>query len=245
MAKTTTILFDLDGTLLEMHTDTFVHQYLLELGKFVGDRFDTEKLLGLLWDATKAMITSDEPGKTNEQVFTERFVSKSGMEKEEVWPIFDQFYREVFPTLSHLTNPSPWAQKIVAAAKKAGYRVAVATNPVFPRDAIHSRLAWIEMTPDDFELVTVYEESHFTKPNPGYYQEICDKLGVSPEECIMVGNHMQEDMAASRIGMKTFLVSNYKEDRGEPVYPIDQTGTLEELCQALTDRTGVFAAESE
>lgn len=245
MAKTTTILFDLDGTLLEMHTDTFVHQYLLELGKFVGDRFDTEKLLGLLWDATKAMIASDEPGKTNEQVFTERFVSKSGMEKEQVWPIFDQFYREVFPTLSHLTNPSPWAQKIVAAAKKAGYRVAVATNPVFPRDAIHSRLAWIEMTPDDFELVTVYEESHFTKPHPGYYQEICDKLGVSPEECIMVGNHMQEDMAASRIGMKTFLVSNYKEDRGEPVYPIDQTGTLEELCQALTDRTGIFAAASE
>lgn len=241
MEKVTTILFDLDGTLLEMHTDAFVKQYLHELGKYVGDRFDSEQLITLLWDSTKAMIMSDEPHKTNEQVFIERFVAKSGVTKEAMWPIFDAFYKEAFPKLSHFTYPSPWAKKIVEAAKQAGYRLAVATNPVFPRDAIHSRLAWIELSPDDFELVTVYEESRFTKPHAGYYQEICDKLGVSPAECIMVGNHMQEDMAASRIGMKTYLVTNYVENRGEPVYPIDQTGSFEELYQALTNRTGIFA----
>jgi HAD superfamily hydrolase (TIGR01549 family) len=241
MAKSSTILFDLDGTLLEMQTEPFVKHYLKELGRYIGDRYDAEKLLSLIWEATKAMIVNQEPHKTNEQVFIEYFVAHSGLDKEEVWPIFDAFYRDVFPTLSHLTSPSPWAKKIVEAAKGQGYRVAVATNPVFPRMAIHNRLAWIELAPEDFELVTVYEESHFTKPNPGYFQEICDKLGVQPTECIMVGNHMQEDMVASKLGMKTFLVTNYLEDRGEPQYQVDQSGSLEELYEAITNRTGVFA----
>ncbi len=241
MAKPSTILFDLDGTLLEMHTEPFVKNYLKELGGFIGDRYDAEKLLALIWDATKAMIISQEPEKTNEEVFIEHFIAHSGLNKEEVWPVFDAFYRDVFPTLSHLTYPSPWAKKIVDAAKQKGYRVAVATNPVFPRMAIHNRLAWIELSPEDFELVTVYEESHFTKPNPGYFLEICSKLGVKPTECIMIGNHMQEDMVAGKLGMKTFLVTNYLEDRGEPQYEVDQRGTIQELYEAITNKTGVFS----
>lgn len=236
-----TILFDLDGTLLEMRTEPFVQQYLQELGRHVSDRYDAKKLLGLIWEATKAMIASREPEKTNEQVFIEHVLKHGDWTKEELWPLFEAFYRDVFPGLSHLTYPSPWAKKIVEAAKAQGYRVAVATNPVFPRDAIHHRLAWIGMQADEFELVTVYEDSHYTKPNPGYYLEICEKLGVQPADCIMVGNHMQEDMVASQVGMKTFLVTNWLEDRGEPQYQVDQRGTLEELYTAIAERSGVFA----
>ncbi|WNC15915.1 HAD family hydrolase [Brevibacillus brevis] len=236
-----TILFDLDGTLLEMQTDPFVKSYLKEVGRHVGTQYDTEKLLSLIWEATKAMIVSKEPDKTNEQVFIEYFTSHSDWKREEVWRLFDSFYRDVFPTLSHLTYPSPWAKKIVEAAKSQGFRIAVATNPVFPREAIYHRLAWIGMTSDEFELVTVYEDMHYTKPNPGYFAEICEKLGVEPAECVMVGNHMQEDMVASKLGMKTFLVTNWLEDRGEPQYPVDQRGTLEELHQAIESGTGVFA----
>ncbi|MBO8163578.1 MAG: HAD family hydrolase [Brevibacillus sp.] len=236
-----TILFDLDGTLLEMKTEPFVHNYMKELGSYLRDRHDVQKLLALIWDATKAMIASNEPHKTNEQVFTEYFLRESGLSKEEIWPQFVAFYREVFPNLSHLTNPSPWAKRIVEEAKRQGFRMAVATNPVFPRDAIYCRLAWIDLTPDDFDLVTVYEESHHTKPNPAYYEEVCSRLGVKASDCIMVGNHMQEDMIAGQLGMKTFLVTNYLEDRGQPVYPVDQRGTIEELYWAIAKRTGVFA----
>lgn len=241
MSNRTTILFDLDGTLLEMRTEEFIKQYLVELGKHVGDRYDTKQLYRLIWDATTAVIMNQDATKTNEDVFAEYFLAHSGLKREEIWPVFDEFYAEVFPGLSHLTFPSPWGKKLVEAAKAQGYRVAVATNPVFPREAIHSRLAWIDLSPQDFELVTVYEESHFTKPHPAFFQEVCDRLGVAPTSCIMIGNHMQEDMVAKKLGIKTFLVTNYMEDRGEPVYEVDQRGTLEDLYQAITTRTGIFA----
>ena len=33
------------------------------------------------------------------------------------------------------------------------------------------------------------------------------KLNVSPEECLMVGNDVSEDMIAETIGMKVFLIT--------------------------------------
>ncbi|MGC5327456.1 HAD family hydrolase [Brevibacillus sp. SYSU BS000544] len=239
--KPTTILFDLDGTLLGMRTEEFVHSYMGEIGKFLGGREDTKLILKSILDATKAMIMSQDSHKTNEQVFEEHFLQLTGLPKEEIWPIFDRFYEEVFPSLSKLTYPSPLAKKVVDAVKEQGYKVAVATNPVFPKSAIMNRLAWIEMDASEFELVTVYEESHHTKPNLAYFQEICEKLGVSPSECIMIGNHMQEDMVASKLGMKTYLVTDYMENRGEPVYPVDQEGSLEELYQQIVNRSGLFS----
>lgn len=241
MTKPTTILFDLDGTLLGMRTEEFVHSYMGEIGKFLGNREDTKLILKAILDATKAMIMSQEPHKTNEEVFTEHFLQQTGLPKEEIWPIFDRFYAEVFPSLSKLTYPTSLAKKVVEAVKEQGYKVAVATNPVFPKSAILDRLAWIELDSSAFDLVTVYEESHHTKPNLGYFQEICEKLGVSPSECIMIGNHMQEDMVAGKLGMKTFLVTDYMENRGEPVYAVDEQGSLEELYEQIVNRRGIFA----
>lgn len=237
------ILFDLDGTLLEVHTEPFIASYFKVLSSYVSDHYDPKQLTAHILDATKAMIDSVDPQKTNEQVFTEHFLRLAGLTREQIWPLFEKFYRDVFPTLVDYTQPSPWAQRIVAAAQAHGYKLVVATNPVFPRDAICSRLAWLNLSPNQFDLITAYEDCHFTKPHLNYYREICDRLGVQPTDCIMVGNHMQEDMVAGQLGMKTFLVTNYLEDRGEPVYPVDQRGTISELYQAITERSGIFSPE--
>ncbi|WP_143522446.1 HAD family hydrolase, partial [Pseudomonas sp. 2822-17] len=78
------------------------------------------------------------------------------------------------------------ARKLVKEAIDQGFRVAVATNPVFHKSAIYHRLKWAEIDDMPFELVTVYEESIYTKPYKEYYKYICDQLGVAPEDCVMV-----------------------------------------------------------
>ena len=88
------------------------------------------------------------------------------------------------------------------------YRVALATNPLFPAVATLSRIQWAGLNPEDFELVTTYENSRFCKPNPDYYREILGKLKLDGEECLMVGNDVGEDMIARRLGMKVFLLTD-------------------------------------
>jgi FMN phosphatase YigB (HAD superfamily) len=237
------ILFDLDGTLLPMDTDAFVKDYLKQLAPRVAHIIDPQQFLKSLWAGTEAMMRNVEAEKTNEQVFEETFLELTKLNKEDIWPTLDDFYTNVFPTLSHLCNPTPMARQVVELAIKQGYRIAVATNPVFPKAAIYERLRWAGISDMPFEVVTVYETSTYTKPHGEYYQEICDRLGVEPKDCLMVGNDKQEDMAASKIGMRTFLVEDCIIDRGEPSYPIDDQGTLEELFEKLLKKDGVFSTE--
>lgn len=83
-----------------------------------------------------------------------------------------------------------------------------------------------------FDLVTSYENSHYAKPNPLYYQEILNKMGARAEQTLMVGDeHM--DMIAAEIGIKTFFVasacSDLTDSTPEPTY----RGKLEDVIKVL------------
>lgn len=84
----------------------------------------------------------------------------------------------------------------------------LATNPLFPRVATESRVRWAGLEPEDFRLITVYENSCHCKPNPAYYQDVLREIGAKPEECVMVGNDAKEDMVALELGMKGFLLTD-------------------------------------
>lgn len=242
MAKA--ILFDLDGTLLPMDTDSFVKTYLSELAPKIAHIMDPNDFIKALWAGTEAMIRNLDPEKTNEMVFEETFLSIVPVKKVDIWPTLDEFYEKTFPTFSHLCEASPVARTVVQEALDQGYKLAVATNPVFPKAAIYHRLKWAGIDDIPFEIVTVYEESTFTKPHTNYYSTICDQLEIDPGQCIMVGNDMQEDMVASEVGLKTFLVEGYVIDRGKPHYRVDDKGTLEELYMKLKNNEGVFSKTS-
>ncbi|WP_280768097.1 HAD family hydrolase [Salipaludibacillus daqingensis] len=237
---TKVILFDLDGTLLPMDTDSFVETYIRELAGRVAHIVEPETFVKALWGGTNAMMQNLDHETTNEKVFEETFLSMSGLQKQEIWPTLDDFYETVFPTFSYLSKPTALGRQVVEEAVNQGYRVVVATNPVFPKAAIYHRLTWAGLDQLPFELITVYEESVYTKPHKQYYEFICEKLEVTPENCVMIGNDKQEDMVASQIGMKTFLVEGYVIDRGDPAYPVHEQGTLEDLLERISRQQGIF-----
>ena len=59
-----------------------------------------------------------------------------------------------------------------------------------------------------FSLITGIENSSTCKPQPEYYREICCKIDVEPEKCLMVGNDPLNDMIAGRTGMKTYRATD-------------------------------------
>ena len=102
-------------------------------------------------------------------------------------PKFDDFYNKGFHNAKVYTQPNGRAKELVLAARAKAKKVILATNPFFPPVAVTSRLAWAGIEPEDFDLITHYDNSKFCKPNPAYYIEITDKLGVNPENCLMIG----------------------------------------------------------
>ncbi len=235
------MLFDLDGTLLAIDTEAFIRRYMKRLGEYTAAIIDPDVLVTSLWTATKHVIADEDAATTNAQVFEEVFLKLCNLSRDEIWPSIDRFYEEEFPLLREDIQPHPATAKVVEEAKRQGYKLVIATNAVFPEAAIMERMKWAGIDASSFDWVTVFENSHFCKPNPKYYEEICEQIGMKPEQCIMIGNDMQQDMVASEIGMRTFFVTDYKIDRGAPQYRVDASGTLDQFGEQLTSRSGIFS----
>lgn len=203
-----TILFDLDGTLLPMDNDEFTKGYFkLLASKLAGFGYDPKSLVDGVWAGTAAMVRNDG-GVTNEEAFWKKFESIYGEKCVKDRPLFDEFYIKEFQNARSFCGFNSDAKDIVDFAKAKGFQVVLSTNPLFPSVATESRINWAGLGPSDFLLYTTYENSRFCKPNLNYYTEITKKLNCNPNECLVVGNDVDEDMIASTLGMKVFLLSD-------------------------------------
>ena len=205
---TKAILFDLDGTLLPMDQEVFVRDYLGRMAAFLAPHgYDPQSLIKAVWAGTGAMVKND--GKAlNEDVFWYVFNSILGRDAKQDLALFEEFYRTEFQKAKDSCGFNPAAVEAIRQIKDMGYRLILATNPLFPAIATYSRIRWAGLNPEDFELVTTYENSRFCKPNPDYYREILGKIALDGSQCLMVGNDVGEDMIAGTLGMKTFLLTD-------------------------------------
>lgn len=228
-----TLLFDLDGTLLPMDQDLFIKAYFGGLvKKLIPHGYDSKALINGIWAGTGAMVKNDG-AKTNEAVFWDCFCGLTRADARKDEPVFEDFYRNEFQTVQKVCGFDYRAAETVRWLKERGCRVVLATNPLFPAVATHSRVRWAGMVPEDFELITTYENSRHCKPNPDYYRDILEILGEAPENCIMVGNDVGEDMIAGELGMQVFLLTDCLINKGNADLSAYPQGSFPELMQYL------------
>lgn len=232
------LLFDLDGTLLPMDQEVFLKAYFKGLAvKLAPFGYEAEKLFESIWAGIAAMVKNNGL-KSNEEVFWDVFADIYGEKVYDHKPVFESFYKNEFQKVKEVCGYNSNVPGMIQQLKEEGYRIVLATNPLFPRIATESRIRWAGLSPEDFELYTVYENSSYCKPNPEYYLDIVKKIGVKPEDCIMVGNDVTEDMIAETIGMQVFLLTDClinKDERDISMYP---QGGIQELTCWLTEMYG-------
>ncbi len=203
----TTFLFDLDGTLLPMDTAAFERVYFQGLSKRMAGLMTAKELLYQVWGGTKCMMSNN--GKmTNREAFQNYFNTYTSLDYDQCEMLFDAFYNNEFNDCVSACQLSDVSRQIIETLRSKGYQCAVATNPIFPQVATYARLRWLGIDPESFPLVTTFEDSHYAKPNPQYYQEVCDRLGVAPQSCVMVGNDVREDGIAASLGMRVMLIED-------------------------------------
>ena len=202
------ILFDLDGTLLPMNQEKFLKAYIGGLAKAAEPHgYEPMTITSSILAGTTAMLKNDGE-KTNEAVFWDALAKIYGEAVLEDIHIFDEFYQTDFQKIKDVCGFAPQAAIVVSKIKEKGLRVALATNPLFPTIATESRIRWAGLDPNDFEMFTTYETSKYSKPNLNYYKEVLSELELEPEECLMVGNDVADDMVVTKLGMDAFLLTD-------------------------------------
>jgi HAD superfamily hydrolase (TIGR01549 family) len=232
------ILLDLDDTLLGNPTRQFVRAYLSRLETHLHDTVGLDAGADGLMTGTRAVIASDDPTCTNEETFFSAFspvLEASQITRADFDPAVDCFYSTVYPQLQVITQKRPGVRRLVEWLLAQDYKVAVATNPFFPRVAIEQRLAWagVPVSKIPFDLVTTLENMHYSKPHPAFYEEILARIGVQADEAIMVGDDWENDIEpAWRAGLNTFWIVPDGSNQGyedRPTQP-DGIGSLADFA---------------
>lgn len=221
-------LFDLDGTLLPMDMDKFIKLYFGSLCKrFVPIlKVEPDTLINAVWKGTYAMGKNDNKA-LNKDVFWDVASSECKIDLRPYIEQFDNYYENEFIAAKQATGVTPFAKKSIDYIKQKGGRLIAATNPIFPQIATKRRLEWAGVSPEDFDFITVYENSGYCKPNLKYFEMICEQCNIKPEESIMIGNDVDEDICAAQLGFDIYLITDCIINRENKDYSMYKNGSFE------------------
>lgn len=233
--KIKAVFFDLDGTLLPMDQDVFIKAYIGGLTKRLSPLgYDPKAVAEALWKSTGEMVKNDGSS-LNENVFWHSFTEILGQQIRDTEPILEDFYKNEFQLVKAFCGYSPKSKEIVYRLKDAGITVVLATNPFFPAIATESRVRWAGLESSDFAYVTTYENSCYCKPNPSYFSDLLEKMGLKAEECLMVGNDVGDDMVAETLGMKVFLLTDCLINNTDRDINEFEHGDFDRLCEYIEE----------
>ena len=225
------ILFDLDGTLLDIDLNKF---YLI-YSRHLYENFPNSMTLGQFtkhyWASTYKTKNHNTRRK-NFEVLMEEFLLPFSLTREEAESILRNYYKNEYPKLKNFVNPRPESREVVQYVIKKNFKAVIATDPVFILEAIKARMNWAGIDDLPFDLITHAENFSICKPDLNYFREVLLKIGLKAEECLVVGDD-NNDMVAKLLGCQTFLIKSpmtfLKEDTPKP----DFVGNLKDLIKLL------------
>ncbi len=177
--KITTLLFDLDGTLIDTN-ELIIQSFLHTLGRYYPGQYGREDVLPFI-------------GPTLDQTF-------GSMDKEKAAEMI-QVYRE-FNNSRHdeFTREFPGVYETVKTLHEHGFKLGIVTAKILYTAKKGLKLCRLEPF---FDTVIALDHTTRPKPDPEPVFKALDRLGSTPEETIMIGDNYHDILAGKNAGTKT------------------------------------------
>lgn len=210
------VLFDLDDTLLDINFTAFMTRYVAGLSGLLGDISRAPApLMGIPF--TKAYLAIEDRDRsddlTNHQLFINKVHALTGipMDDPAIADAIDCYEREFVPAMRGgivAARPQRGGRQAVDVVHELGLTCALATNPAFSEACVEARMSWADVSLKDFVRISNWDNAYRLKPNARFYQEFVNALGLTCDECLMVGNDSRRDFARPDCGLRTIYVGH-------------------------------------
>lgn len=204
------VIFDMDGVLLD--SETMHYQALREVIRSKGGRYSVELLHKYC-------------GVPEEEIWPD-LLKDLGMTEENPKQMMQEHWTRYRELLEQNGYPEfPGTRKFLLILKGRGYRTAVASAS--SKEVIGDYLRELDLT-DCFDAVTSAQECGCGKPEPDIFLLTAEKLGVRPENCMVIEDSAKGMTAARRAGMRWigFEGAEVKPDMRYAVYKFSDYRTM-------------------
>ncbi len=187
-----TIIFDLDGTLVD------------SMAIYIGSIKHILSLYGVSIDPTSKEIMRFA-GRPAEMIYT-HFLKKEGVyDPSQKEYLKDEFNKKFTELLKYQKDCFPKdSTTCIAELKKKGYNLAIGTgasrtgtDQIIPKE-----------TQDLFNAIITVDDVSNSKPDSETFMKALDFIGSDPKECTVVGDGINDFLAARDAGMSFILIRN-------------------------------------
>ncbi|WP_040204159.1 pyrophosphatase PpaX [Neobacillus jeddahensis] len=175
----TTVLFDLDGTLIDTN-ELIISTYLHTLEKYFPSKYQREDVLPFLGPTLHDVFGNMNPDQIEEMVTDYRAYNIAN---------HDELVKE-FVGVS----------ETVQTLKELGYKLGIVTTKRLDVTMKGLRLMKLDRF---FEVIVAYDHVKKVKPDPEPIFLALEQLASTPAEAIMVGDNFHDILAGKNAGTKT------------------------------------------
>lgn len=205
------VLLDLDNTLLhnpdKAFASAFLHHFQAHFTQALGladagQRFRSA-IKNLSQPARHGLVF-------NTDLIVAEIARGTALSNESIATTLRDFYETTYLQVQGCIQPVAGAAAFIRRLQADGYAVVIATNPLYSLDAVKKRMEWAQLPLEDhlYAFITSADTSHFCKPDPAYYAEILGRVGVEPDEAIMIGDSTRNDIEPARLlGLQTVAIT--------------------------------------
>lgn len=230
-------IFDLYGTLLDVHTDEHSRNFFKKYAKWLRKRgfaFEWKPFYHTYTKTEHACRvragregTHANPEIRIENVFREVFGKKGYLLSDEEVLCLCENFRKI--SLIYLCL-FPDTLECLEGLKKAGKKIYLLSNA--QRSFTWQELEATGLVPY-FDGILISSDEGCMKPDPDFYHICCERYRLNQAECIMVGNELKSDIAgAAAAGMDSFYINRspvFHEPADHRYKYVSKNGSLIEL----------------
>lgn len=178
-----TILFDLDGTLIDTN-ELIIQSFLYTLDKYYPGQYKREDVIPFIGPPLIETFTNINPEKAVEMVHVYREFNHANHD------VYTKTFDGVYETVKTL--------------HENGFKLAVVSTKLF--DTLKKGLQFAKLDPF-FEVIVALDHVKKAKPDPEGLLKALSQLNSSPEEAIMVGDNYHDIVGGKNAGTKTAAVA--------------------------------------
>ncbi|WP_026575946.1 pyrophosphatase PpaX [Bacillus sp. UNC438CL73TsuS30] len=175
----TTLLFDLDGTLIDTN-ELIIATYLHTLEKYYPNKYKREDVLPFMGPTLHEAFSTVDPDRVEEMILEYRTYNLANHDL--------------------LVKEFPNVLETIGTLKEKGYKLGVVTTKRHDTSLKGLRLMKLE---EYFDVVVAMDHVIKVKPDPEPILKALEQLNSQPEETIMVGDNFHDILAGKNAGTKT------------------------------------------
>ncbi|MED3561589.1 pyrophosphatase PpaX [Bacillus xiapuensis] len=175
----TTLLFDLDGTLIDTN-ELIIATYLHTLEKYYPNKYKREDVLPFMGPTLHEAFSTVDPDRVEEMILEYR----------------------TFNLANHdlLVKEFPNVLETIQTLKEKGYKLGIVTTKKHDVSLKGLRLMKLE---EYFDVIVAMDHVTKVKPDPEPIFKALEQINSTPKETIMVGDNFHDILAGKNAGTKT------------------------------------------